>query len=213
MTADADDGTIRGATVRLRPIEVEDLSFLADLANDRTVESMVVDWAFPLAVSGQQAWFERAASDPRTRRLLVVGPDGRRLGMTGLWELDWRNRHAMVGVKLHPAAAEEKGLGTDTIKTISAWAFHDVGLQKLHATILDFNGPSMGAFAKNCGWKIEGVMRRHVFRKGAFHDLYVLSILREEFDALPDSAAYVERINPVDTGAKVETFPEWFASS
>ena len=203
--------TIRGAYVQLRAIEPDDLEFLAMLTNDRTVSGMVVGWDFPVSVHGQTRWLEHASSDPRNKRLMVVGPGGERIGMTGLWDIDWQARHAIGAIKLHPPALTQKGIGTDAIKTLSAWAFYDVGMQKIQGSILDFNGPSLGAYAKKCGWKIEGVFRRHVYRKGEYHDAYWVSILKEEFDALPDAAEYIDRVVPVDAETKVDALPEWFA--
>ena len=51
--------------------------------------------------------------------------------MTGLYEIDWPNRHAIGPIKLYPPAVTVKGTGTDVIKTLMAYAFYDVGLQKL----------------------------------------------------------------------------------
>jgi len=194
---------IPGRSVGLRPIEADDLPFLAAMANDREVSSSVVRWGFPVGLDDQRRWFDSAARDMTTRRFVVVRPDNERLGMGGLWEIDWHDRHAQAAIKLFPAAARRRGVGTDTLMTLMAYAFGDVGLQKLWASILDFNGPSLGAYVNKCGWKIEGVLRREAFRKGQFHDAFRVSILREEFDALPDAAEYVERIVPVDVNDKV----------
>ena len=49
------------------------------------------------------------------------------------------------------------------------------------------------------------------YRKGEYHDAYWVSILKEEFDALPDSAEYIDRVVPVDAADKVDALPEWFA--
>ena len=77
--------------------------------------------------------------------------------------------------------------------------------------MIDFNGPSFGAYVKNCGWKVEGLFRRHVYRKGAYHDVYWRWVLKEEFDALPDSAEYIALIMPVDVHNKVNVPSEWWA--
>ena len=203
---------ILGQIVRLRPIEPDDLGFLARMTNDREVAGMVAGWDFPVALHDQQTWLNRVTSDTKTRRFMIVGSDNEPLGMTGLYEIDWPNRHAIGPIKLYPPAVHVKGTGTDAIKTLMAYAFYDVGLQKLEGPIIDFNGPSFGAYVKNCGWRIEGVFRRHVYRKGTYHDVYWISVLKEEFDALPDSEEYVARIMPVDVATKVEPPPEWWAA-
>jgi RimJ/RimL family protein N-acetyltransferase len=202
---------LAGRLVRLRPIEPSDLSFLARMTNDRHVTGLVAGWDFPVSIHDQTRWLDQISSDRAIRRLMVVGLDNELLGITGLYEIDWPNRHAIGPIKLYPPALRTKGIGTDVIMTLMAYAFYDVGLEKLQGPIIDFNGPSFGAYIGHCGWRIEGVFRRHVFRKGRFHDVYWISVLREEFDALPDAEEYVERIMPVDMSTKVEPAPDWWA--
>ena len=94
-----------------------------------------------------------------------------------------------------------------------AYAFYDVGLNRLWGEILDFNGASFGAYVKKCGWRIEGILRSHVFRKGRFHDIYRVAILKSEFDALDDASEYVERVLPADTDRQTVLEPGWWAGS
>jgi RimJ/RimL family protein N-acetyltransferase len=202
---------IPGKRVRLRAIEAKDLPFLRELANERRVANSVVGWEFPLSDAGQARWFEGTHGDRSTRRLLVEGLDGQPLGMTGLWEIDWHNRVALTATKLHPGHAGERGLGSDAIMTLMAWAFSDVGLHRLWSTILDFNGASLAAYVRKCGWRIEGIQRQEIFRKGRYHDLYRVAILRDEFERLPDARQYVERVMPVDTEAMAEVPDEFWA--
>lgn len=201
---------IAGRMIRLRPIEPQDLDFLARMTNDREVAGLVAGWDFPVARHKQHRWLEDSAGDRTTFRFMVVGDENEPLGMTGLFDIDWPNRHAIAPIKLYGPALRQKGTGTDVMKTLMAYAFYDVGLQKLQGPILDFNGASFGLYAKNCGWRIDGVLRREVFRKGAYHDLYWVSILKEEFDELPDAEEYVARVMPVDVSEKVAPPPEWW---
>lgn len=202
---------IPGRLTRMRAVEPADLGLLKDIANDRFVATMVVGWDWPLSQFGQETWWEEAHDNATTRRFIVEDHEGLAIGMTGLWDIDWHNRHALTALKLHPERVQ-RGMGTDAIKNLMAYAFHDVGLNRLWGAILDFNGPSFGAYVKKCGWRIEGCLREEIFRKGAFHDLYRVAALRSDFDALPDAQEYVERLNPADTRDKVVLPPEWWAA-
>ncbi|MEV4629605.1 GNAT family protein [Micromonospora sp. NPDC049523] len=184
---------LTGRLVGLRPMQADDLDFLTDLANAPQVRGNVVGWDWPVARDAQRDWFQGASRDPRNRRLTVVGlGSGEPVGLTGLWEIDWHNRSALTAVKLMPGAAP-KGAGSDSIMLTMAWSFYDVGLRRLHSTILDFNAASLGAYVRRCGWQVEGRDREAVFRRGRWHDLTRVAILRPEFDALPDAPEYVER--------------------
>lgn len=196
---------ISGNSVYLRPVEREDLPFLLELANDAYVSGMVVGWDFPVSLHGQQRWFENSESNTKTRRLMVVDAESKEaIGLTGLWDIDWHNGSALTATKLHPKRIK-KGAGTDSIMLTMAWAFYIVGLRRLYGSILDFNGPSLGAYVRRCGWRIEGLEREAVFRKGKWCDLYKVAILRKDFDLLPLASQYIERICPVDVDTIVDT--------
>lgn len=187
---------IRGRDVQLRAIEPDDLPFLADLADDPNVHAHVVGWGWPIARHGQPAWLERAAADSRNRRLLVTDRDGTRLGLTGLWDIDTRNRTAQSAIKLHgPALAGRKGIATDALKAMLAVAFSELGLNRVWAVILDYNQTSLALYTRKVGFLVEGMERQAVYRSGGFRDLYRLGILRSEWEEQGDSAEYAGRLN------------------
>ena len=195
---------IIGEKVALRPIEQKDLSFLADLTNHTGVASNVVGWDKPVSNFGQETWLQNLQSDQKSIRLMVVGREsGKPLGMTGLWEMNWQNRDALSATKLHPDFVA-KGHGVDAIMTTMAWAFYSVGLRRLHSSILDFNYPSFSVYVKKCGWRVEGVAKEAVFRKGEWCDLLQVAVLRSDFDELGASAEYVERFFPTNVKTKFD---------
>ena len=119
---------IQGQKTAMRPVEPDDLPFLRELANDRVVASSVVGWDFPLSDYGQETWWDSAAHDQRTRRFVIVDDTGASIGLTGLWDIDWHDRHALTAVKIHPGRVPQKGIATDAIKMLMAYSFYDVGL-------------------------------------------------------------------------------------
>jgi RimJ/RimL family protein N-acetyltransferase len=199
-----------GRLVSLRPVEDGDLDFLMALANNSQIRGMVVGWDWPVMASEQQNWLSGIAKDPKGVRLAVVDKQASSpIGLTGLWDVDWHNGSAMTAIKLMPGTSP-KGAGSDAIMLINAWAFYEVGLRRLHSTILDFNGPSMGAYVRRCGWRIEGRARESVFRRGEWCDLYHVALLRREFAALEAAAEYIGYVCNVDVTAKVAlTADDW----
>jgi RimJ/RimL family protein N-acetyltransferase len=187
---------IQGKRTRLRPIESTDLGFLRDLFNHRLVATSVVGWDLPVSLYSQERWLEATARDSRNCRFLVEDMQGSPLGMTGLWEIDWHNRTALTGLKLHPDSGQGKGYGSDVVFTIMTYAFYDVGVNKLWATILDFNGASLRVFVDKCHWTVEGALRQEVFRNGHFHDQHRIGVLRAEFDAMAETEEYRARLYP-----------------
>ena len=181
-----------GRVVGLRPVEPDDLGFLAELANHPQVRASVVGWDWPAARS------PRPGADPGRPFAVVLAATGQIVGRTGLWDLDWHNQSATTRIELMPGLTP-KGAGTDAIMTLMAWAFYEVGLRRLHSTILDFNAASHGAYVRKCGWQIEGREREAVFRHGRWNDRLHLAILKREFDTLLDAEEYVGRLSAPPT--------------
>jgi hypothetical protein len=44
--------------------------------------------------------------------------------------------------------------------------------------------------------KVEGRQREAIFRKGEWHDLYSVAILKREFDALPTASEFINAVCP-----------------
>lgn len=171
--------------IRLRPIEEHDLDYLVDLANDSEVRQHVVGWDWPLSRAGQQRWFAEGIDTGTTRRLLVETLAGEPLGMTGLWEIDFRNRSAMTALKIGGRTeVRGKGYGARAIELMMQFAFGDVGLHRLHSTILATNEPSLAVYVRKCGWREEGRLRDAVFRGGKFADLIQIGMLEDEYHGL-----------------------------
>jgi RimJ/RimL family protein N-acetyltransferase len=197
-----------GRLIGLRPVESTDLDFLADLANHAQVRTNVVGWDWPVSRDAQAEWHKGTLFASSTRRLAVTSlATGELVGLTGLWDVDWHNQSALTAVKLMPGLAP-KGAGTDSIMLTMAWSFYEVGLRRLHSTILEFNAASIGAYVRKCGWQVEGREREAVFRHGRWNDQLNVAILRPEFEALPDAAEYVTRVGsagPARTNGQVFT--------
>ena len=189
---------IAGRAVDLRPLEPSDVDLLHDLAADPAVAQAVVGWAMPAGRTERAEHLAAGLADPRTRRLVVVERGAGDVGLTGLWDVDHREGTAETGLRLR-RDAWGRGLGTDAVMTLMAWAFHDVGLRRLETTILDFNAASLALYADRCGWTVEGREREAQWRGGRWCDRYRLGILRTDFDALPAAAEHVARVVGVDT--------------
>ncbi len=194
---------IKSAKLSLRPIELHDDDLLQKLMNDPYVTGNVVGWSFPVSIFSQKNWIQSNNNNSNYRLAVVDNNSNKTIGITGLWEIDWHNQSAMSAIKLLPEHTK-KGLGTEAIMLSMAWAFYSVGLRRLYAEILDFNGPSLGAYVKKCGWKVEGRQREAIFRKGEWHDLYNVAILKREFDVLPQASEFIQTVCPVDTTPNID---------
>lgn len=183
---------IQGVLTRCRPIELADQPFVQQVTAERAVRVNVVGWEFPVSLHQQNNWFA-AETNSTTKRYIAETEAGSPVGITGLWDINWHDRNAVIGVKLGgPDEVRGKGFALDIVLSMMAFAFYDVGLERLHCTILSTNQPSIKVFTNKCGFIVEGVLRKHVWRGGEYVDVIQAGILRSEFDRLPDVGRYTD---------------------
>lgn len=172
---------INGKQIYLRAMEPEDMDCFWDMINDPSVSHNVVGWSFPVSKHEQMQWYERAVGDKRNLRFTVVLKEADLpVGMVTLSSLDWQNRSATHGIKLHPDCPKGKGIATDAVMTLMQYAFEEVGLHRLDGSWIDFNEPSRKLYEK-CGWSVEGVKKEAIYRDGKYHDLIIVGILKEDY--------------------------------
>ena len=171
---------IKGNSVTLRFIEPGDLEAIREMTNDANQEWMIGGWSFPAAKKHQEDWYQRILSDKNNIRLAIDYKD-KFAGLVTLTDIDWKNRRAESGIRLTLDAPKQQGLATDALTTLLRYAFNELNLNRVYATVVEHNIPSMKLHAK-CGYTIEGKLRNSVYKRGEFHDEVFLSILKSEFE-------------------------------
>ena len=130
---------ILGKKVILRAVEKEDLKFLRDIHNDPEIEKWIGGWSFPLSMKTQELWFEKLITDRSTIRLIIeIRSENEVIGVTGLWNIDWKNRTAYTGIMLsNNNKFRLKGYGTDAVMALMKYAFEELDLRRLDSDIID----------------------------------------------------------------------------
>lgn len=170
---------IYGEKVILRALEPKDMQYLLDMINDPEMEHKVIGWSFPISEQQQMNWYNKVIGDNNNLRF-AIDFEGKFVGISTLIKIDWKNRSADHGIKLHNSAPKGIGIGTDAVYATMKYAFEELQLNRLYSSILEYNIPSQKLYAK-CGWKIEGNYRKSIFKNNAYHDEYPTAILRDEY--------------------------------
>ena len=167
-----------GQKVRLRALERDDLSLTHKWAN--TPEILEYEGnPFPVSMAEENSWYEsRLRDDHRTVLIIETLDDGRPIGNL-YFDIDWRHRSVELSITIGDLDVQGKGYGTDALRTAVQHAFDELGLNRVSASILAFNGRSIRAFEK-AGFTQEGIGRQCYLWHGAFQDMVRMSILREE---------------------------------
>jgi len=170
--------------VYLRALEPEDYAKLHQWRNDEEIGRLFSGTRRFTSTLNEKKWVEDKIFDKENVSCAVcLKETDEFIGCMFLYDFNYINRSAcgssFIGVK----ELWGKGYATDAKVLSLKHAFHDKGLERVWAYVLADNNRSLRLLEK-CNYKKEGLLRRANYVDGEFKDLYVLSILREEFDEL-----------------------------
>ena len=170
---------LHGTTCDLRPVTEEDLSALLAWYNDpETFRYMGRETH--LTMADQHSWFATSRLDHQSFVWAVQQRDtGVLIGSITLRNLTDRARRAELGVLIGISGS---GYGSDAVHTVLAHAFGALGIQCVSLEVRGDNRRAITAYMR-AGFRPEGILRRRLLKDGTLHDLYSMSILREEFEA------------------------------
>ena len=113
--------------------------------------------------------------------LAIETAEGVHIGNVGLHRIDWKNRNAEPGIAIGEKEYWNRGYGTDAIRTLLGLAFREMNLHRVFLRVDADNARGIRCYEK-AGFRQEGTLREAVFKAGIYHDQYVMSILRSEFE-------------------------------
>lgn len=184
---------IVGKIIVLRAVEEEDLEILREAINDPWLESLVSGWSFPISKVHQKLWFEKIEQNKNTIPLIIETKEAGVVGLTGIRNIDWKNRTADGGVKIFRKELTSRGIGLDTYMTFLRYCFDELQLNRINGSILSYNEASKKLLLHKVGYTQEGVMRQCIFKNGQYHDLIMIGILREDYYRRAKDLKYWEK--------------------
>jgi RimJ/RimL family protein N-acetyltransferase len=169
---------LRGAAVSLEPAQLEDAAvrcrWFADLELSRW-------WTGPdvPSLKQEEESFDRAARDPALV-LWRIALEGRTIGSAWLTAIDWRNRQAWQGMVIGERAEWGKGYGSEVVALRTAFAFEDLGLERLETSCLERNVGMQRALARS-GFRRIGIRQHRFFLQGGWHHELLFELLCSEW--------------------------------
>lgn len=178
-------GHLRGPRVALRAPGPEDLPLLFQWLND---PDAIAPWdRFEVdSYAALEEALKLAPGDPRSlapRFLLTLREHGRPIGVVGFFN----SYTALDTVDLWYAIClpEErgKGYGSEAVGLLTDYVFAHRPVERVGATS-DVENPASFRTLQRVGFRPEGTMRRALFHHGAWHDVGIYGLTRQEWAAL-----------------------------
>ena len=178
-------GLLKGEKVTLRPLDLNDVEDMVRWALDVEL-NILGGWPDLSSIAKRRDRFEKRIKDPPEDLVqMAIEVDGKLIGEIAFHHVEWEQQRGEIGISIEKPYWG-KGYGKDAAVTFLQYLFLVKNVRKATAQSYDFNQASISLF-KSVGFTQEGLLRSHEFTTGAWRDMYVFGMLRDEFlERYPD---------------------------
>lgn len=170
-----------GSKVYLRPLDLEDLASLTAWFNDQEVMRNTRNYR-PQTPMAEETFLRKLGESETDMVLGIMAREPEQfIGVTGLHQLDARNRHVQFGITVGEKSAWGKGYGTEATRLMVRYAFDTLNLNRVWLHVYEDNERALHVYQK-VGFRIEGRLRQSYFRDGRYWDTLTMAVLREEWE-------------------------------
>jgi RimJ/RimL family protein N-acetyltransferase len=172
--------------VRLRAVEREDLPRFQRWLNDEEVYAGLTIY-LPLSLVDEEKWFEDMTKAPADEHLLAIeicqGDAWVPVGSCGFHNVDHRVRSAEVVIFIGEKPYWNQGYGTQVMRMFLRHGFDTLNLNRIYLRVFETNLRAIRSYER-AGFLHEGRMRQAMYRNGRYIDVLLMSVLRQEWEAL-----------------------------
>ncbi|PKH21914.1 spermidine acetyltransferase [Enterobacterales bacterium CwR94] len=164
-------------SVKLRPLEREDLRFVHQLDNNASVMRYWFEEPYEAFVELSDL-YDKHIHDQSERRF-VVEHNGDKAGLVELVEINHVHRRAEFQIIIDPAH-QGKGLASKAAKLAMDYGFSVLNLYKLYLIVDRENEKAVHIYSK-LGFETEGVLKHEFFINGAYRDTIRMCIFQPQY--------------------------------
>ncbi|TYA71475.1 GNAT family N-acetyltransferase [Seonamhaeicola marinus] len=172
--------TLKGEHIYLRALEPEDLEFVHDVENNEAIWELS-NTQNPFSKYIIKQYIENAHKDiyeVKQLRLVISSYANVALGMIDLFDFDFKNKRAGVGILIKESKNRGKGYGEDALKVLIKYSFSHLNLHQLYCNISEDNKASIKLFEKQ-GFKQVGLKKDWNYNNGIFKDEHLFQLIKK----------------------------------
>ena len=173
--------TLKGEYVFLRAIEHEDADFIMATENDESFWE-ISNTQTPFSRHIIEQYVKNAYKDiyeVKQLRLIIETNIGVKLGMIDLFDFDFKNKRAGVGVLIKNTEDRQKGYGKEALQLLVNYSFNRLHLHQLYCNISEDNTQSLKLF-ENAGFNKVGLKKDWNFSDGKFKNEFLLQLVKAD---------------------------------
>lgn len=163
---------------QLRSLQLSDAAALAKYGNNRAIWRNLWDrHPYPYGIEDAEEWIQFATGQERETIFAIASAD-EAIGCIGLLPQDDVARiSAEVGYWLGEPFWN-RGIATGALQALTEYAFSELGLIRLFATVMKWN-PASARVLEKAGYQYEGLLRKSVIKDGEILDQWMYAIVRD----------------------------------
>lgn len=168
-------------SVYLRALEPDDYLVSIKWRNDEEIRSLIGGASFFVSSETERRWvIENIENTQKYVFAICKSDDKKYIGNFIIHEIDWRNKSVVTGIMIGEKNEWNKGYAYEAMLLGLRYVFNEMNMNRVEVLILEKNLASMKLHEK-CGFKIEGKLRKSIYKNGVYQNQYILGLLKEDF--------------------------------
>lgn len=171
--------------IYLRAFEYEDLTFINKLRNDDTFFDFTCGNKYYISSERDKKWIEDKIFNNYNQLYLMISTieGDQQIGYICATNIDYINRKAEWGGIVIDKEFSGEGYGTESARLLLKHLFCELGMNMLYGFCRTDHTDSLKMIEK-IGFQNNGLVRSFVYKQNKFHDAYLVSILKDEFESI-----------------------------
>ena len=172
--------TLKGEHIYLRALEPEDLEFIQGIENDESLWELS-NTITPYSKFLIKQYLEHSHKDifeVKQLRLVISNYKNKPLGMIDLFDFDFKNSRAGVGILVKESKDRKLGYGREALQLLIKYSFSHLGLHQLYCNISEDNDASIKLFSSQ-GFKKIGLKKDWNYIGGSYKNEFLFQLLNK----------------------------------
>jgi len=172
--------TLKGKHIYLRALEPEDLEFIHTIENDESLWELS-NTITPYSKFLIKQYLEHSHKDifeVKQLRLVISDYEEKALGMIDLFDFDFKNSRAGVGILVKETKDRQLGYGKEALQLLINYSFTHLGLHQLYCNISEENKASIKLFTSQ-GFNKIGLKEDWNYVDGTYKNEYIFQLLNK----------------------------------
>ena len=138
-------------------------------------------------------WFESLKLKDTKRKVWVIFYEDIPVGVINLINIDYENKSTDWGFYIGETVYRGLGIGSISLYRLMEYVFDKMDFHKMYTSVLENNPDALNLY-KKFGFKEEGRLRKHILKDEKYIDVFLIGILKEEWEDIKNSLPIVNRI-------------------